>query len=254
MTATGVFRPRRNPRLREEVLEYLWREFPTHCIIMTDPLTRRVIDLATRRAAAHGLFASHQVCSWVTLMVFFGAFFDDDPLFPWAGATLRETRGRDRDVALAMLFETMDKAVNPFLGETGEHYRKALLWALSLRFDAIAADDGGSVDEAVLRWLKTGYPARYSSLTRDQLELLTSAARARAERFGLVPRAGSILCALLISLLGIHMHHDPLHAWLGETLRDETIADPAAKTRKLYDQGISMLRRHLVLERFSQPE
>ena len=40
------------PKVREEVLEHLWRRFPAHCIVMTDPQTRGVIDLALQASDA----------------------------------------------------------------------------------------------------------------------------------------------------------------------------------------------------------
>ena len=241
-------------RLREEVLEYLWQEFPSHCIMMTDPQTRRVIDLAAGRAAAHGFTAAGQVCSWITMMVFCGAFFDEDPLCPWASETLRATSGQSRDDALRSLFEAMNTALDPVVGQTGEHYRRALLWAMALRFDTIAADSEGSPDQAVERWLRTGFPEKHASLTREQMSLLASEAQARALQFGLAVRPGAILCALLMALLGIHIDRDPLYAWVGDVLRDDSVLDPMAKTKRLHDRAIAMLRRHLVVERYSQPE
>ena len=66
-------------RLQRDVLEHLWRQFPQHCVILGDPQTRRVVDLAAERAAVHGFYSTAEVSSWVTLMVYFGSYFDEDP-------------------------------------------------------------------------------------------------------------------------------------------------------------------------------
>jgi hypothetical protein len=239
-------------KLREEVLEYLWRRFPTHSIVMTDPQTRRVIDLAAERAATYGFTASHEVSSWATLMVFFGAYFDDDPLWPWASETLLATRSQTRETALQRLFAAMNEATKPVIGATGEQFRQALLWVRTQPFDAMATDREGSVDEAMKRWLRTGFPSKYASLTPAQLTLWTGESQARAEAFGLDARAGAILYGLSIVFLGFHLWRDPLHTWAAEALQDESGLDPMAKAKMLHSHAITMLRRYLVLARFTK--
>jgi hypothetical protein len=239
-------------KLREEVLEHLWRRFPSHCIVMTDPQTRRVIDLATERAYAHGFTASHEVSSWATLMVFFGAYFDDDPLWPWASGTLHATRDLPREAAIQRLFAAMNEAANPVVGATGEQFLQALLWVKAQPYDKIAADSEGSVEEAMVRWLRNGFPSKYASLSTKQLNLWTGQARARAEDFGLYARAGTILYGLLMAFLGFYFWRDPLHAWAGDALQDQSAPDPLAKTARLHRSGIAILRRYLILGQFTK--
>jgi hypothetical protein len=254
LTAAGIPQTgRAYLRLREEVLEYLWRRFPHHCIVMTDPQTRAVVDLAARRAAVHGFHEQQEISSWVTLMIFFGAFFDEDPLWRWASVTLRETRGQNREAALEHLFAAMNASTRPVIGIKGHHYRDGLLWLRSLRFEAIAANFGGSVDDSIEHWLQTAFPTRHASLTRDQIGILISESRTRAQQFGLNPHSGSIIYALLIAFLGFGISQDPLHAWAGEALQNGG-SSPDAKTAALHSVGIGMLRRYLVLNRFGREE
>lgn len=253
MIAGTPARPTRGyPKVREEVLEYLWRRFPAHCIVMTDPQTRGVIDLAAERAAAHGFTASHDVSSWATLTIFWGAYFDEDPLWPWASETLVATRSLPREAAMQRLFAAMNEATNPVVGESGGQFLQALLWMRAQPFAAMAADGEESVERAAERWLRTGFPSRYASLSPAQLALWTGESRQRAEEFGLAARPGTILYGMLMAFLGFYICRDPLHAWAAETLKDRSAIDPMAKTELVYNRGIAMLRRYLVLGRFTK--
>lgn len=252
MIASVPLRSRAYLRLREEVLEYLWRRFPHHCMVMTDPQTRKAIDLAAARAAAHGFVEMHEVCSWVTLTIWFGSYFDDDPLCDWAARALRSSKGQPREQAMRQLFSDMNEATNPISGDSGEHYRSALLRVLAQRFAGIAADIEGSVDDAVIRWVRAVYPQKYASLTSAQVAVLLSESHARAQEFQLAQRTGSIVSALLIVLLGTGNDRDPLYPWIGEALRAEPLPDPLAKTSNLYAVGTATLRRYLLLDRLNR--
>jgi hypothetical protein len=237
--------------VRKTVLEYLWRRFPHHCIVLTDPATLQVIDLGARRAGAHGFRAPEQVCSWVTLMIFFGSYFDRDPLFAWAGETLRDTRTDDRDKAMRTLYRRMNEVTTPVLGEDAAHYRRALAWVQKLEFETVVnqATGGGDFDEPLRAWVRAAFPAKYASLSAEELRYLTGRARSWARHYGLAPASGAIECALLMTLFSSHVDRDPLRPWAAGVLRDKSFSEPLLKTQSLHEALRGTLRRFAMLDR-----
>lgn len=238
--------------MKKDIIEYLWRRFPHHCIVLTDPGTRRVIDLGAQRAGAHRFRAPEQVCSWVTLMIFFGSFFDEDPLFAWAGETLRETRDAPRDDVLRMLYRRMNEATTPVLGEDAANYRRALAWMRKLEFEAVLSDNQGAAnfDESLHGWIRAAFPARYASLSPDTLRYLTSRAQGWARQYGLAPVSGAVECLLLMTLFGSHVDRDPIRPWAAAALQDSSFSDPLRKTLSLHESVQRTLRRFAMLDRF----
>jgi hypothetical protein len=238
--------------VKKDILEYLWRRFPHHCIVLTDPATLKVIELGVRRAAVHGFRAPEQVCSWVTLMIFFGAYFDEDPLFAWAGETLQNASGATREEAMRLLYGRMNEATNPVLGENSVNYRRALAWVRELEFDEILNDAAGASDSdaSLAAWIRTAFPARYASLSAEILQYLAGRARRWARQYELAQGSGAIECVILMTLFSSHVDRDPLRPWVAEVLEDRSFSEPLRKTRALHESLQRTLRRFAMLDRF----
>jgi hypothetical protein len=241
-----------DPSLQRDVLEHLWRQFPQHCVILGDPQILRVIDLARERAGAHGFDSTAEVSSWVTLMVYFGSYFDEDPQYPWAGAILRESAGSPREDVLERLYAKTGEVLTGFVGEGGEYYRRALVWARAQSFETISAD-GGS-DDGVQKWLRKAYGRKYDSLPNEGMAGMLRVAEAATRRYGLTTRPGILVYAQLMFLLGSFIDRDPLHPWVGLILQDDALSEPAIKARTLHSRGIRELERYMKLDRITRKE
>ena len=241
-----------DPGLQRDVLEHLWRQFPQHCVILGDPQTRRVVNLAAERAAVHGFHSTAQVSSWITLMVYFGSYFDEDPQVPWVAAILRESAGASRDDVLEHLYSKSGDVLTEIAGEGGEYYRRALVWARAQSFETISADDGSG--SGVRQWLRKAYARKYGALPEEGLAGLLRLAEAATRRYGLTIRSGTLLYAQLMFLLGSFIDRDPLHPWVGLILQDDGLSDPAIKARTLYSRGILELERYMKLDRITRKE
>ena len=178
-----------DPNLSGTFWNTLWRQFPQHCVILGDPQTRRVVNLAAERAAVHGFYSTAQVSSWVTLMVYFGSYFDEDPQVPWAAAILRESAGASREDVLERLYSKSGDVLTEIVGEGGEYYRRALVWARAQSFETISAGDGSG--SGVQQWLRKAYGRKYDALPDESLAGLLRLAEAATRRYGLTIRSGT---------------------------------------------------------------
>jgi hypothetical protein len=238
-------------QLRAEVLDYLWRRFPQHCILLTDPQTNKVIDLAIERARAHGFKTANEVASWATLMVYFGSYFDVDPLCPWAVSALGESISQPRGAAIEQLFAEMNEAVDPIIGPSAEYYRQALVWVAEQKLETFDNADPTDIEASISHCMNEAFPAKYASLETGQRHFLIAESLRKSHRFRLSEPAGPIIYSLLVLLLGAGIDRDPLHPWAAEVLRPDVNLDPPAKTKRLHERGISVLRRTLILSRFA---
>lgn len=235
---------------RDAILEYLWRRFPHHCITMTDPGTRALIGLAERRAAAYGFQTPEHVCSWVNLMIFCGAGFDEDPLHEWAGRCLRETSsGVSRDDAMAELFRRLNENATAYLGEeSSQHYRAALGRVARLQYETLPSDPNApSMLHGPLRAL---YPERVDGLSGETLRTVAGQALEWVTYYELERGPGTLVCAVLILLFGSQVDRDPIRRWAGEALGAP--AASAEKTRLVHEALVATLRRFANLDRFAR--
>jgi hypothetical protein len=235
--------------MSDPILEYLWRRFPHHCRTLTDPGVRGVIALAARRAGAHGFTAPEHVCSWVNLMIFCGAEFDDDPLHEWARQSLRDTRAVSRDAAIAVLFQELN-ANTTYLGKRSEHYRAALSRVTTVPYELLLAQANGNTPVRVRHWLRTVYPERCDTLPSAITDLVAARAAAWTDKYRLDTTGGAIVCALIILLFGSHADRDPIRWWAREALSNASDdATPDERARGVHAALVGTLRRFAYLQR-----
>jgi hypothetical protein len=230
-----------NSRIRADALEFLWRQFPNHCIVLTDPGTRRFIDLGANRAARHGYESLEDIRSYLTLMLFLGSYFDKDPQLPWAAEALsqRMTMGRFFDLAV--------NSLEPVIGEDGEYYRRALLWAHAHPFEKLEANYGDP--NGLERWLDDLFDRKYRSLPEPVRAELAGSIFARANEHGVATIPGILTLAALMFLLGHGIDRDPLYPWFGGVLADATLP-PDAKAAALHREALVQLDRFMALDRY----
>jgi hypothetical protein len=232
-----------NSLLRADALEYLWRQFPNHCIVLTDPGTRKFIELGVDRAARHGFHSARDLHSYLTLMVFLGSYFDDDPQLPWAAPLLAQGMPMDR------IFDAAVNAVEPVIGPYGEHYRRALIWVRAQPYTSLEVNYGGDAGASLERWLSDMYVRKFQSLPRPVVAELLHSIEARANRHGIGTRAGLLTLAALMFLLGHAVERDPLYPWAGAVLADTTLPQEA-KAAALHREALRQLNRFMVLDRY----
>ena len=233
-------------KLRENVLNHLWKRYPQHCVILTDPRTRRAIDVGIDRAASHGFHAAAQVRAFVALMVMLGSHFDEDPQLPWAGEHLRRGENASRAEVMAGLLAETKERLEPVIGRNGEYYRRSLAWVEARSFDLLVMtyDD---TDDGLRTLLRRLHGRKYEVLGEETVATLIGEARTSARENGLTTRAGVIVYLTLMFLLGSAVARDPFHPWVNATLAAEAERHPADLARRLHSNGIDILRRYTFL-------
>jgi hypothetical protein len=235
------------PRLRDQVLSYLWRRDPQHCVVLTDPLSRRAIDVGVARAARHGFRDLAEVRSFVGLMVFLGGQFDEDPQLPWAADHLHATAGASRAEAMAGLVGETVLRMEAIVGRSGEYYRRALAWSSARSFAELTADHDDS-DAGLRRLLSHMHLRKYNALDDDAIAQLIDTARATVQRHVLTAPATMVVYLGLAFLLGSGLDRDPFHPWAGEALAAEAAGHAEPQGALLHARAIDTLRRYTRLD------
>lgn len=234
-------------RLREDVLSHLWKFYPQHGVVLTDPRSRSAIDFGIARAARHGFREAAHVRPFVSLMVFLGSHFDEDPQLSWAGESLKKSARASRAGAMGDLLGETTQRMQPIVGGSGEYYRRALAWSGAQSFETIAATHDDS-DAGLHDFLRKLYRRKYDALGDDSVERLILATRSAAQRHALTTPPGLVVYLGLVFLLGSGLDRDPFHPWAGEELTTPTASDPTLKARALHTRAIETLRRFTRLD------
>src|SRR5947209_12294941 len=226
-------------KLRENVLSHLWKRYPQHCVIQTDPRSRRAIDVGIDRAATHGFHAPAQVRAFVTLMLMLGSHFDEDPQLPWAGDYLHRRKNASRAEVMAGLLAEAKERLEPVIGRNGEYYRRSLAWIEARSFDTLVMtyDD---TDDGLRTLLRRLHGRKYQVIGEDSVATLIRAARISARKNGLITRPGVVVYLTLMFLLGSAIYRDPFHPWLNATLAAEAERHPSDLARELHTKGIDI--------------
>ena len=207
-----------------------------------------VVRAGIARAAGHGFTLGGPVRLFIELGFLFGSGFDTDVQYPWARACLArsgETPPVDQaieqmDCAAALHDASMD-ALSAIRGLDDRHVRIALHRLLELAAEPLPSpvDD---LPAFALAALERVHPEKYALVGEPALRELIAAGIIEAARHGLdAPRDVLLLVAVMFTW-GQGCTSDPLHAWIGRTLTDATIATPTLRARQLEERALIAAR------------
>jgi len=204
--------------LQRDVIRRLGKRSPGCFAIVPERAIAAVARLGAERAARHGLTRLGPVRLFVEMMILFGCAFDDDPLFPWAGAVLAETHPTQ-----AMKAERLHEAMMEYLravpGLGQEHIRAAMRRFEPRATRALSLDVAPEALRAViLQETHALFPERFMVLGPEGEARAADQWARLAEAHG-TRGGGAVVYALLASLLGHGFADDPLFAWAGTRLR-----------------------------------
>ena len=236
--------------LHDEVHEHLWTLFPSHCLVLTDPLCRRAIDLSITRAGHHGFVRATEVRPFATMMLMLGSHFDEDPMLAWAGYHLRSNARIPRRQAMIDLLATMSQTLEPLVGEHGEYYQRALAWIGARSFDALVGTYGQD-DESLQTFTRHLYRRKHDALGPAGVAQAVYWAHAMARHHGLTTPSGSVVMLGLMFLLGSSIDRDPFHPWVQQSLAASAGLDPDSRARQLHAHAQQTLARYTRLDAVS---
>jgi hypothetical protein len=244
---------RASTRLREDVLEHLWQRYPQHCVILTDPGTRRAIEAGVECAARHGFVETRQVRAYIRLMVFLGSHFDEDPQLSWAGEHLQRTENSDGAEAMSGLLAEVTQRMEPIVGGKGEYYRRSLAWVEARSFEQLVTTYDDS-DDGLRTLMQRLHGRKYEAIGEEAIVQLIARARISAAEHGLTTRAGVVVLLALMFLLGSGIDRDPFHPWAGATLAIAVERHPDELASALHAKSIEVLRRYTSLRGLMHPD
>jgi hypothetical protein len=194
-----------------------------------------LVTLGVHRAEGHGYTREREVALYVNVMFMLGAFFDEDPQVPWAGAELDldlggaplERISRVHDMALDNLGRTM--------GEEGEHLVRACLRARKHAFDG-----AGNAAEC-LRTCATLFPekAAHQGDAANHSYAAQAFTLARGAGLGARGTQAYVVCGFF---LGAGFARDPLHRWAARAEGWDDASFLSAARQRL-DTAIEQMRR-----------
>lgn len=210
-----------------------------------------VVRAAILRAAKHGFTLMGPVRLFIQLGFLFGSDFDTDAQYPWARACLTRS-GETRPVGpaieqmdcAAVLYTASLEALSESRGPDDGHVSAALARLLVLAAESFpeSVDDLPDLALAVLEHV---HPEKYAFVGAPALRELIAAGTDEATRHGLsAPRDVLLLIGLMFAF-GQGCTSDPIHAWIGRTLADATIATPALRARQLEETALLAARAAL---------
>jgi len=233
--------------LRQRVTAHVREGYPEDYAILGAETVKAAVDLGIARAAQHGFEQGDDVEKYVDLMFLLGAYFDEDPLYPWAVHILNDPGLASPSIRIHNLEVTAAGHLLRTAGAEGEHYKAALVRARRMPFEDLVrrrAEDPSADLQALLYGL---YPQQYTSLTKATLAALVARASNAGDVHGMASREGRLILAALMFLLGSHFDRDPLQPWAPPVFQGRS--DPATKTKELHQAAMDRLDLYRLVNR-----
>ncbi len=205
---------------------------------------RQAIQFGIDRAGSYGFTLRGPVRLYLELMLLFGSHFDTDPQYPWAAEILTDQdSGPQMQRAVQLYEKTMDYRQQ--VAGPGDAYTLKGLRNISIFARQPLAISSENFISDMLREIRFIYPQKAAYIGDEALEALIrkGIGGARKQRFSTVH--GVILVIVLMLAFGHGCGADPLYPWIARTLKDESIADPAARVERLETEAVAWLEHVL---------
>ncbi|NVB41976.1 hypothetical protein G6O69_29385 [Pseudenhygromyxa sp. WMMC2535] len=238
-------------QLRRDLLHHLWTAFPLHCVTLGEAQAKACVEHIIERGQAHGSTSLAGLRSYANLMLFMGSRFDEDPQLPWVAAQLGHSK------SIAELSSRAAVELGAIAGAEGQHYRRALLWARSKRFDALYVNYAQRGEPGLQAMLRATWEQKVDALGEAGVAELLADARARSiahfEDGAQAPLTNEwiMVYSSLMLLLGSAFALDPFHPWVGPALA-RAAEHPNDAAGLLHTAAVRELERFLILDRIDR--
>ncbi len=237
-----VFRQAAAASFENEMVAHSQDFSPRLCKVVGEEQLRVAVRGAIDRAGGYGFTYRGPIRLFIELMFLFGNAFDSDPQYPWAISILRDSSPQMRraDRLYGQVIDYQEKVS----GADGVNMREALKSLAFLAQQPLTFSANDFVP-GVMRELAHAFPQKAAYLGEDALQALVreGCVAAQGARFP-TSRGYSLMVALMFAF-GHGCADDPLYPWIGRTLRDARIADPAARAARLEKKALTWLGRVL---------
>lgn len=231
--------------LEDHAFAHLQGCFPARCRKTGERVVREAIRYGIARARRHGFTTYRSVCTYLTLMLWLGSAFDEDPLYPWAAGILQGVKTRDEIVRIDMLQGAALRWLDRAEGAENEHLDAAVRRLLDQDLDALLPPPAGELHEWMLQQLGRLHPEKCRAAGDAPLRRLVRRGAAAGRRHGLTSARGQGVYIGMTFLLGAGFDADPLLPWARRVLDPAQAADQDAYGKTLHRAGVAYLRAAL---------
>jgi hypothetical protein len=220
-----LFREAARRRFEDQLFAHLRETFPERVRPIGEAATRRTIRRGLERMEPFGIRKGPNAAVWVTLMLYLGSDFDDDPMFPWAPPLLEAVRhdeSRGMAVLRAAALEHRDRAG----GENNENVERTLARLRSFELEELVPERVGNFDDWAIEQLRFLQPEKCSAAGQTALERLAAEGRRTAGGLGLGDDRAAGLFIGCMFMLGHRFHVDPQYPWAEALVADRDAKAP----------------------------
>ena len=233
-----VFRRAARASFEEEMVAHGRAFSPRLSGVIGDEQLRLAVRRTLDRADGYGFTNRGPIRLCVELMFLFGSGFDTDPQYPWAAEILQAPDDQMRR-AEQLFDRTLDYQARVSGPGRANTYRA--LRELSAFAGQRVEWPSDGLPAALRREMARVFPAKAAYVGDAGLAALIAEGSAEARRYGLPAPAGDALLVVLMFAFGHGCTDDPLYPWIANTLRDERIVAPAARTDRLQRKALTWL-------------
>jgi hypothetical protein len=209
-------------------------------------LLRAAVRDALLRALEHGFTRKGPQRLFLELSLLFGSGFDADPQYAHMHRILDTPD--DQTLRARALHGHVLLYVEHVAGLGGAHVYDALRFLRSLTTQPDPFDGGTTLTEALVAQMTQGFPQRARYAGESALRALVLAGLEEAAKHRFEGARASALMPVLMFAFGRGCAEDQFYPWIGATLADPRITDPAGRAQRLERKAVTWLDHVLAAE------
>ncbi len=215
------------------------RDFATQLFNVIGPDQMRLaVSQALERAHAYGFTFRGPLRLYVELTLLYGSRFDDDPQYPAVRQIL--IGPQDQMLRSQQIYDHVVLYSTEIAGPDASNVFKALQTLASVA-RAPNHYEFPNLDTQLLNDMTRAFPEKAAYVTEPNLLRLITEGREEARQQGFQTARAQALIPILKYAFGHRCTEDPLYAWIGRTLTDPRIVDPALRAQRLERKAITWL-------------
>ncbi len=224
----------------DEMVAHLAEFSPPLFKVIKEAQMRKVVRQGLEMSDKYGFTLRGPIRLYLEMMLLFGSHFDTDPQYPWAAEILSDRHSVSEMQRAEWLFEKIAEYQEKVSGPGGANTDKALE-RLAERGEMISKFPAKDFAYAIRHEMAQVFPEKAAYIGQKQLNALIRKGRSVARQFELHQTQGDALMIVLCYAFGYGCADDQLYPWIGNTLRDEQIVKPEARTERLQKKALTWL-------------
>jgi hypothetical protein len=210
----AAFRKMRVEAFKKGVLAHIESFFPEHWKAIGENQLRRVVELAMERSKRHGLETEREIYLFLSMMLYLGSYFDEDPMFYEIAKFLKdESIPSPGERAEKAFDETLAWADRVF-GTRDENLKEALKRILDGIPSRLVPEKKGWDHNDIKPLLMFVFPEKLREIPENRREQMVEKALEKARLHGFENDDELSLAVAGAFMLGAGFDNDPQFPWI----------------------------------------